>query len=73
MVKYFIPVFIGFIFFSCGISGYKLIYRGKDGVAFSRPALEKCDLLWTSLKENGITEDVYGPPCNTIIQYQDKK
>lgn len=55
----------------CG-SGFKLIYKGKNAEGFDRATNTRCELLWTSFKENGVVEDVYGEPCNTVIRYQDK-
>lgn len=55
----------------CGTS-FKLIYKGNNARAYDRITQTSCELLWTSFKEDGIIEDVYGPPCNTIVKYRDK-
>ena len=63
-------LYLSLIFLAgCG-SGFKLIYKGKNAEGFDRLTNNRCELLWTSYKEEGIVEDVYGPPCNTIMRYK---
>jgi len=54
----------------CVLTSFKVIHHGNQGKAYSRTNNAECDLVWTSILEDGVVEDVYGEPCFTVIRYK---
>lgn len=60
-------ILIALVLIGCSMSTYKVLKESGRVRVVDRNSNKECSLLWSATTEH-YSEDVYGPPCNSIIR-----